>query len=333
MRLLLGNLRRLAACSLAVAAGAYLLQAAEGVRGALLAGRPVPWNTVLAPSWPEDATSLLAIVAAVGALELVLLGIRRSTLGQAFSSRSASHFTDLFYFVASLTGLEKWLTLAFTLGASVAIEELTSTGIGFAWCAALPLWMSVPMVFIVGDFADYWVHRFSHLPVMWPLHAVHHSADELTGLTAARHHFLSGFIGSVPYVVPAWALGFSPEAIALATLIGAVHVYYAHTDLPFPLWLERHLVMGVRLHRVHHARAPELRDKNFSGLVWWDKLFGTYKLVEDHRAVAVGVDDPRFDTGRPLRDCWTAMAIWLVGLYTAAFPASVKPTKRNGAVA
>lgn len=205
-----------------------------------------------------------------------------------------------------------------TLGVSAAVEELTSTKIGFAWCSGLPLWISVPIVFVVGDFANYWVHRFSHLPLMWPLHAVHHSADELTGLTSLRHHFLSGFIGTVPYVLPAWALGFSPDAIALTILIGGCHVYYTHTDLPFPLWLERHLLMGVRLHRVHHARSPELRDKNFSGLVWWDKLFGTYQLVEDHRAVTVGVDDPRFDTSRPLADCWTATTIWLSGLYSAA---------------
>src|SRR5260370_24722111 len=82
------------------------------------------------------------------------------------------------------------------------------------------------------------------------------------------------------------------------------------TELRCASGVERELVMGVRLHRVHHARSHELRDKTFSGLVWWDKLFGTYKLIEDHRSVAVGVDDARFDTGRPMADCWMAMVIW-----------------------
>lgn len=312
-----------------VAAGAHLLQAAESVLRAVLANQPLPWSAFLAPSWPGDAASTAVLISAIVATELVLLGFGRSIPARALSSRSTSHLTDLFYCVASLTGLQKGLAFGMTLGASAAVEALTSTSLGFGWCSALPLWIAVPTVFVIGDFSNYWVHRFSHLPLMWPLHAIHHAANELTGLTSMRHQFISDFIGTLPYVLPAWALGFSVEAIAIATLLGAVQVFYAHTELPFPLWLERHFLMGVRLHRVHHARAADLHDHNFSGLVWWDKLFGTYRLIEDHLSVAVGIDDPRFDTGRPLVDCWTATAIWLRGLQAAVSSTSARFANRD----
>jgi sterol desaturase/sphingolipid hydroxylase (fatty acid hydroxylase superfamily) len=214
-----------------------------------------------------------------------------------------------------------------TLGASAALERLTGSPIGVDWARDLPVWIAAPLIFVIMDFGDYWVHRFAHLPLMWPLHAVHHAADELTGLTSGRHQFVSGLIGAVPFIVPPVLLGFQPEAIAPAMVISTILAYWIHTDLPFPLWLERHILGGVRLHRVHHASAPELCDKNFGGLVWWDKLFGTYHLVEDHRAVAIGVGDPRFDTGRPLRDCLAALAIWADGLGRAASSACEKPAR------
>jgi sterol desaturase/sphingolipid hydroxylase (fatty acid hydroxylase superfamily) len=41
------------------------------------------------------------------------------------------------------------------------------------------------LLWVIVDFAAYWSHRLFHATsVIWPLHAVHHSAEVLTPLTA-----------------------------------------------------------------------------------------------------------------------------------------------------
>src|SRR6056297_395478 len=43
------------------------------------------------------------------------------------------------------------------------------------------------IIVMAGDFCKYWAHRWHHeIPILWPFHAVHHSADVLTPLTVMR---------------------------------------------------------------------------------------------------------------------------------------------------
>ena len=55
-----------------------------------------------------------------------------------------------------------------------------------------------------------------------------------------------------------------------------------HSSVPFPLWLERWVITGPRVHRIHHAFAEAHFNRNFSILVLWDRLFGTFQ-PELHR--------------------------------------------------
>ncbi len=42
---------------------------------------------------------------------------------------------------------------------------------------------------IVSEFGSYWAHRLMHeRPLLWRLHAVHHSAERLYWLNAGRFH-------------------------------------------------------------------------------------------------------------------------------------------------
>ena len=61
-----------------------------------------------------------------------------------------------------------------------------------------------------------------HLPVMWPLHAVHHAAEDMTGLSTSRHHPLDGFIAGLWFALPAALVGFSPVAMAVPLMISGL---------------------------------------------------------------------------------------------------------------
>jgi sterol desaturase/sphingolipid hydroxylase (fatty acid hydroxylase superfamily) len=50
----------------------------------------------------------------------------------------------------------------------------------------------------------------------------------------------------------------------------------------------------------------------------WDRLFGTYCIEDDAQALPTGLDDERFDTGRPLHDAVVAMRLWVANVKAAA---------------
>jgi hypothetical protein len=59
------------------------------------------------------------------------------------------------------------------------------------------------------------------------------------------------------------------------------------------------------MHRLHHAKAPQYHNGNFSfDLVFWDRLFGTYAppdAVFDEAAAPIGLDDNPFNSrGSPI---------------------------------
>ncbi|MEC7230725.1 MAG: sterol desaturase family protein, partial [Verrucomicrobiota bacterium] len=44
-------------------------------------------------------------------------------------------------------------------------------------------------LFILDDFARYWLHRWLHaIPLLWSFHKVHHSASTLNPFTVFRTH-------------------------------------------------------------------------------------------------------------------------------------------------
>src|SRR5579872_1089921 len=40
-----------------------------------------------------------------------------------------------------------------------------------------PLWLALPVSWVLFDFLGYWVHRAQHTRLWWPLHRVHHSQE------------------------------------------------------------------------------------------------------------------------------------------------------------
>ena len=57
------------------------------------------------------------------------------------------------------------------------------------WPSHLPLGIQALMVVLISDFARYWLHRLNHtIPVLWRLHAVHHSVDKMYWMNTSRFH-------------------------------------------------------------------------------------------------------------------------------------------------
>jgi len=176
-----------------------------------------------------------------------------------------------------LTGVLSWvMALAVSGGVPLVYAEFFAahrlgnlTGLGTLGGALVAL--------VVGDLLNYWVHRASHNSTfLWrAYHQLHHSAERIDVWGSAFVHPLEiaigGVLGSLAGTV---LLGVTPNAAALAGLVGIGLSTFQHMNVKTPTWLG-YLVQRPEAHSVHHERG--YHASNYANLPVFDILFGTFK--------------------------------------------------------
>lgn len=160
----------------------------------------------------------------------------------------------------------------------------------------LPTWALFAIGLVIGDLALYWIHRLHHrVPLLWRIHAVHHSQTELNLFSDVRVHpaevvmfqallFVPFFFLGGHYWQPLGLLGF------LYVMSGRVH----HANLRTNCGPARWIFVTPQSHRIHHSVEPEHHDQNFGNLFsFWDRLFGT-QHPDAHTYAATGIEDETF---------------------------------------
>jgi sterol desaturase/sphingolipid hydroxylase (fatty acid hydroxylase superfamily) len=164
-------------------------------------------------------------------------------------------------------------------------------------------------VMLAVDLGTFVAHRLHHaFPVLWEIHAVHHSAAQLTLFTAHRVHpieaLLRGaiqgvFTGCVTFGIKAafgqlapifsvWGMGVGFFVFSFAN-----NLLHSHVPVRYPKWL-RQLLLSPHIHHLHHSRALRHQNRNFGAMFpYWDRLCGTY-LDEEFLPgeIAFGLDGP-----------------------------------------
>lgn len=172
------------------------------------------------------------------------------------------------------------------------------------WQIAL-LFTSV--IFIVDDFARYWLHRWLHtIPMLWAFHQVHHSATTLNPFTVFRSHPVEAILFSirgalVQGVVVATFIYFFGDKVTLTTVLGANIFNFLfnalgsnlrHSPVSIRYWksVERYF-MSPAQHHIHHSYAPEHIDKNY-GVVFsvWDRWFKSISYSEKNQKLKYGLN-------------------------------------------
>lgn len=156
----------------------------------------------------------------------------------------------------------------------------------------LPLWLGAPLAIVLTDLCTYGFHRFVHgNRWMWREHGIHHVVDKVNTLNTNTSHFLDILLNNIVALGPLLALGFSPEAVFIATVARAVTSYGSHANIDVRLGWLGHLVMGPEHHRLHHS--ADLRDAgNYATiLTLWDRVFGTFTWSPGRRIARAGVVD------------------------------------------
>lgn len=258
--------------------------------------------------WADLLRSLAlaaAVVAAVILLELLFVPWRESSLRRLLAW-SVSARTDLLAFALVETNLSLFLGMAMFFGVTyVAQHQIVRVGAALGPLTIASPVLAMVVFFVVIDFANYWTHRFCHrVPLLWTIHRYHHSAPEMTVLTAGRDHPMERALASMVSALPTALLAVPAEQFFVLMLLAKAVGLLKHSNV-LSNWgvVGRWLFQSPAAHRIHHSIDPAHHNTNYASLFqFWDVLFGTalHPSVAEARAVRMGVDD---DDGQqpPLR--------------------------------
>ena len=208
---------------------------------------------------------------------------------------------ELFMFVA-LIAVSQPLIFAIT-GKLCALAMPEQRG---AW-AQWPWWAMAAILLVGDDMTQYWWHRASHTPLLWPLHRAHHTAHYMSIRITYRNNFfyylmMPGLWVSGVLIYLGFGTVYLVYIIVKLTVILGAHSA-VRWDEPLyrfkwlrPLaWIVERTISTPATHWAHHALTNDdgigHYKGNFGNLMFiWDMLFGTAKITRRYPA-KVGLQD------------------------------------------
>jgi sterol desaturase/sphingolipid hydroxylase (fatty acid hydroxylase superfamily) len=186
------------------------------------------------------------------------------------------------------------MRVLFPLAAVGFATTLSTPGLlGLTGLTGLP---GVIAAVILLDLAIYTQHVIFHrVPLLWRLHRMHHSDNDLDVTSGFRFHPLEMLLSMLIKLLVIWALGAPASAVLLFELLLSSGALFSHANIRLPGLLDtglRLLIVTPDMHRVHHSVQPEETNSNFGfNLSVWDRLFGTYKQQPDagHTGMTIGL--------------------------------------------
>jgi sterol desaturase/sphingolipid hydroxylase (fatty acid hydroxylase superfamily) len=145
------------------------------------------------------------------------------------------------------------------------------------WVQQLNFWVALFLIVLVADLVQYWTHRAYHeVPVLWRLHAVHHSVKSMDWLAGSRQHILELIITRTLVLAPIYLLGFSKDVIDAYIIVVGFQAVFNHANVSVRLGPLRYLIVTPNFHHWHHSQDTEAIDKNYAAhFAFLDHLFGT----------------------------------------------------------
>ena len=214
-----------------------------------------------------------------------------------------SRFTNV-----ALLLLNTLLVRAITTTSLIAVAVTAQT---MQWGAlthvAAPTWIEFAIAILLLDAGMYLQHRLFHLvPWFWRLHAVHHSDTAFDVTTGIRFHPGEILLSLAIKAAVVVALGASPWAVLVFEALLSSASLFEHSNVRIAPRIDallRHAIVTPDVHRVHHSVERDEHNRNFGFLLlWWDRLFHTYRAVPrgDASTMPIGLSAFRSDADQQL---------------------------------
>ncbi len=202
-------------------------------------------------------------------------------------------FTDALYAIVIQIALPPLLALLVVFGLSDLGRPYLHSSL---WPHEWPILAQGILMVLLVDLMRYWVHRFAHTnPILWRLHAVHHSPDKLYWLNTARFHPLEKVLQFAFDSMPFMLLGVNEYVLAFYFVCYSVNGFYQHSNVHLRLGLLNYIFSTAELHRWHHSKILQEANHNYSNTtIIWDIVFGTYYRPRDHHLGRTGIHNDSY---------------------------------------
>jgi sterol desaturase/sphingolipid hydroxylase (fatty acid hydroxylase superfamily) len=147
------------------------------------------------------------------------------------------------------------------------------------------------LAMVLAELSGYWGHRVMHqVPVLWKLHALHHSSPTMDWLAPNRRHVLDTVFAEALTVLPLLALGLSPPEVVPLFVVRRAQGLFIHANVRWTFPGLRWLIVTPAFHHWHHSADEADYDKNFAAQ-WpvMDVIFGTLHFPKHQWPVAYGL--------------------------------------------
>ena len=125
--------------------------------------------------------------------------------------------------------------------------------------------LELVLVFLIGEFVFYWMHRALHeVRCFWPFHFIHHAPEDMNMAVVSLAPFFADlmFVGQLLLFLPAYLFGFKIGLLFLSFAVTRRMQFWIHvTWIPKLGWLE-YVLNTPTLHQIHHSINPEYRSGN-----------------------------------------------------------------------
>jgi len=186
---------------------------------------------------------------------------------------------DLFYFCFNHLAISAILIYAnysashFNWALNVSVQQTIQS---------IPVYLQVIIIILTADFVLYWEHRIYHeSKALWPIHAVHHSVENMDWLAGSRGHFFQIFSERALVMIPLYLLGPDKAALDIYVAFAALQAILIHCNVNFSFGFFKYIFVTPQFHHWHHSSEKPAIDTNYSAhLVVFDWLFKTYHMPE-----------------------------------------------------
>jgi sterol desaturase/sphingolipid hydroxylase (fatty acid hydroxylase superfamily) len=192
------------------------------------------------------------------------------------------------------------LRLAFPLLAVALALRVEARDGGLLGAVAWPRAVEIVAGVLALDLAIYWQHRLMHrIPLLWPLHRVHHSDLAIDATTGVRFHPLEIVLSMGIKLGVVALLGPPAVAVVLFEVLLSAGSLVTHTDVALPARAEpvvRALLVTPSMHRIHHSLRRDETDSNYGFTTsLWDRLFQSHRArpLDDEATMPIGLDGVR----------------------------------------
>jgi len=152
------------------------------------------------------------------------------------------------------------------------------------------------------EFVYYLYHRASHtVRWMWATHAVHHTPEQMTLLSALRLGWTNVLSLGWLFYVPLILCGLNPIMLSALLAFDLHYQFFLHTEAVGRLGPLEWVFNTPSHHRVHHGSNAAYLDCNYGGvLIVFDRLFGTLRMQQPNEPIRYGLAHP-LGTLHPLK--------------------------------